>query len=1308
MTRLTRVILLFFFFISFTSSAQYNPLWIPDTLTGPTFNLTVRDTFRQFMAGQQTITAAVNGDWWGPTLIWNKWDTIQLNVINELTDSTTMHWHGIHLPAQMDGGPHQPVPPNTTWSPSFTVLNNAATYWYHPHLHMMVEEQVNMGIGGMIIIRDSTESLLNIPRTYGVDDIPLVLTDRRFDASNQIVMSHFGDTMVVNGTLNPEYTVPAQVIRMRLVNSAPERFYRFGFSNNATFRVIATDGGLLNAPVSQTRFTLAPGERVEILVNFSGLNGSSVDLVAYNNTLPGDVAGSSTGTGTFANALGGRQFNILHLNIGPQTANPVTTFPVTLANYTFPSAASATNTRHITMSDGGANCPASFTGCGWLDSTFFNMNVINQTIVLNTMEIWEIQNVSAFAHPFHMHNVQFYILDRNGIAAPTYERGWKDVMQVRTNTTARFITRFTDYADSTKPYMYHCHNLFHEDGGMMGQFVVIDTMRAPIAGIVASDTVICIGDCISFNVAPTTNVDQFVWDFDGGSPSSANTQTVNVCYSQAGSYDVSLAETNQIGSDIITAQNLITVLPLPSVAVTADDSVCLNSGAVQLVGSPAGGSYSGQHVTGSAFNPSVAGSYNIIYNYTDGNGCSNSDTTSVVVSPLPVVQVSFADSVCVNAGPIALNGNPAGGNFSGTGVSGNTFDPAASGAGIFTITYSYTDINGCNNEDSATITAVDTTVVNILTSGAFCENDGLISLSAQPSGGFFSGTGVSGQTLDPLISGTGNHPVTYIYTDANGCTSADIEPLTINIAPNVSLDGTDTLCITDAPLVLNENPQGGIFSGAINTSVFDPSLFSSGIYTVYYTYTNGFGCDATDSLDISVFDIPAILFSIADSVCENDGMIPLNATPAGGIFSGTGVSGNSFSTITGGTGSFYIYYSYTASSGCQANDSTLITVSANPSATINGPSQLCIDAGATTLTGNPSGGIFSGAGISGSDFNPSIAGIGSHDILYIYTSPEGCSDTALLNITVTGLPTVDLQGPASACVNSAPVSFNPAPTGGIFNGPGIINDEFNPSVTGAGTFTVAYIYTDQFGCSNSDTIEITVYDSPAVTLSVPDTVCNGTDNIPLSGSPPGGSYNGTGVTDSTFNSTISGAGSFLITYNYIDSNLCSGLSQATVVVVDTPSISITAPDTLCTLDGPSVLMATPAGGMFTGPGVTGNMFNPFASGTGTFLISYIYSGPGNCSDTGNVFITVENCIGITENKNDFVHVYPNPVDDELYVVMKQHVQSISLFNEIGQQLITLNPKEDFVIIPTANISSGLLNLRILKDGMYYYYKIIKK
>ncbi len=565
------------------TQAQFNQLWIPDTISGTVFNLSLQDTFKQFLPGQQTITEAVNGNWWGPTLIFNKGDTVHLNVSNNLADTTTMHWHGLHIPARMDGGPHQTIAPMNTWSPEFKVMNNAATYWYHPHLHMMTERQVTMGLGGMIIVRDNIEASLNLPRNYGIDDIPLALTDRRFDSlSNQLVMSHYGDTMTINGTLNPEITLPAQVVRFRILNGAMERSYRFGFNDTRTFYIITSDGGLLNAPVPVVRYSLAPGERVEILVNLSGQQGQTCELKAFNGSLPPDVGGSQPGSGIFANQLGGRTFNLLHINVGMQTINPVTSIPGILTTNNFWPDTTANVTRHIIMSDA-PNCPPGMNGCAWLDSTLFDINEINQTVLLNNTEIWELQNLSIHAHPFHIHGVQFKILDYNGTNAPAYEQGWKDIVMVRSNTTARVITRFEDYADDSMPYMYHCHIMFHEDFGMMGQFLVVDSLASvppPDISYTVSDSVLCINDCVQFNATSTTNVDTWEWHFPGGDPDTSSLQNPTVCYQQGGIFDVTLIASNSGGKDSIQSTGRINasncVAP-PDITYTVSDSIlCLN------------------------------------------------------------------------------------------------------------------------------------------------------------------------------------------------------------------------------------------------------------------------------------------------------------------------------------------------------------------------------------------------------------------------------------------------------------------------------------------------------------------------------------------------------------------------------------------------------------------------------------------------------------------------------------------------------------------------------------------------------------
>lgn len=479
MKKIVFITVIITFIVKALSAQSYNTLWIPDTLSGTNFNLTIKDTFAQIVnSGNQTITGGINGKFWGPTLFLNKGDVVHMNVQNNLNDSTTIHWHGMHLPAVMDGGPHQVIPPGALWQPYWAVTNNAATYWYHPHLHMNTEEQIAKGIGGLIIVRDSTEGALALPRTYGLDDIPLVLQDRDFDVSNQISVVPYGDSMMTNMTLRAEYTIPAQVVRFRILNAAIERSYNLGFSDNRTFYVITSDGGLIDAPVAKTKYLLHAGERIEILVNCVGQSGTSVDLKAYNSLLSNFIAGGENfPNGPFANALGHIDFNILHLNIGAQTTSPITVIPTTLTSNTLINQASAALTRHLTISDSSGVPNILGPNAFIINHKIFDINYIEYEVPLNNTEIWEITSSSIFGHPFHIHDVQFNILSINGVAPDVSQAGWKDVVFVpgktgNTNTVVRFIARFEDYADSLHPFMYHCHISLHEDEGMMGQFVV--------------------------------------------------------------------------------------------------------------------------------------------------------------------------------------------------------------------------------------------------------------------------------------------------------------------------------------------------------------------------------------------------------------------------------------------------------------------------------------------------------------------------------------------------------------------------------------------------------------------------------------------------------------------------------------------------------------------------------------------------------------------------------------------------------------------------------------------------------------------
>ena len=458
---------------SAATTRPYQKLWIPPVLTGKTIDLTLSQSKKSFWSGATTTTYGYNNNsFWGPTVILNQGEAVQLRVKNALTEPTTVHWHGLHLPAAMDGGPHQLIQPGGTWTSSFTVKNNAATFWYHPHPHEATQKQMTYGAGGLIIIRDPVESRLLLPRTYGVDDIPLVLTSRRFYANDQFSFEgdndKYGDYLLTNGTLDAETTLPAQLVRLRILNAEIERGYEIGFSDGRAFHLIATDGGLVDKPIPLKRMKLMVGERAEILVNLStDKPGSSLHLVAYNAGQPFGFPGSEPAmrapNGSLLNNL---DFGMLHIKVGAPTTQRLTQVPEVLTRNRFwtDSEVNTRRTLGIFKARGGSTFA--------FDNKPFDMSTTNHVVKLGDVEAWTINNDRTFGHSFHIHDVQFKIVSRSDGPVPDYEQGWKDTLYAPSGTRVTFIARFDDYASDTDAFMYHCHMANHEDSGLMGQFLV--------------------------------------------------------------------------------------------------------------------------------------------------------------------------------------------------------------------------------------------------------------------------------------------------------------------------------------------------------------------------------------------------------------------------------------------------------------------------------------------------------------------------------------------------------------------------------------------------------------------------------------------------------------------------------------------------------------------------------------------------------------------------------------------------------------------------------------------------------------------
>jgi FtsP/CotA-like multicopper oxidase with cupredoxin domain len=480
---------------------QSNPALVPDV----ELELTAQPAHHEIFPGAPTGTwsyrgkllkgrAGVledSGSYLGPAIRLRKGDKVRVHFRNELPETTIVHWHGLAVPAPMDGHPRLVIPTDAQYLYEFEVRDRAGHYWYHPHPDDRTGPQVYRGLAGNLFVSDDEESSLRLPS--GEHEIPLVIQDRTFDGDHDLTyisgridaMTGFlGERILVNGTLDKQLKLSTSVYRLRILNGSNSRIYKLAWDNGMPFTLIGTDGGLLERPLRKPYLVLAPAERVDVIVDLSNQTvGSSLELLSRPFLAPQMMMGGGMGRGMGRGMKGGvgleqgSEFRVLRVRIEKKEKSGFRV-PARLSQPGFRRPQEAENANHPRV------FPLSFMRMQWfLNGSSFEMDAVkeNETFKAGSIQALEFRNMSMgmmqMAHPIHLHGGQFQVLKRtpaggtDGLTAALHEgftdEGWKDTVLVLPGEQVQLLMRFPQFKGL---FLYHCHILEHEDMGMMRNY----------------------------------------------------------------------------------------------------------------------------------------------------------------------------------------------------------------------------------------------------------------------------------------------------------------------------------------------------------------------------------------------------------------------------------------------------------------------------------------------------------------------------------------------------------------------------------------------------------------------------------------------------------------------------------------------------------------------------------------------------------------------------------------------------------------------------------------------------------------------
>ncbi len=530
------------------------------------------------------------------------------------------------------------------------------------------------------------------------------------------------------------------------------------------------------------------------------------------------------------------------------------------------------------------------------------------------------------------------------------------------------------------------------------------------------------------------------------------------------------------------------------------------------------------------------------------------------------------------------------------------------------------------------IARINKPTVSLSSFKGVCESvDSVLLKGGSPSGGIFSGTGVSNGYFLPSTVKQGNYDITYTYTDSNQCSNEATKPIQVYGLPSFNSSGQNSFCNDKDSVALSFiTPTGGTYSGDfISNNYFhiDSANRQNKLYAYSYAYTDGNNCTNRydDSLEIK-WATPCTL-SKTGQLCNQDDSVQLKGTPASGMYFGDGVSGNQFHPKIAGVGTHKVVYAFTNLLNCTTTDTQQIVVIPNGKATWSQKVLTCLNGDSIQLTGgSPTGGFYIGSGISSNGwFNPKKVVTGNHKLAYVSKDTNGCENKAWVTATVRDTTTISFSGNTAYCLFSDPILLKSgSPVGGRYDGNGVTADTLYPSIAGFGKHPIQYQYTNSNNCTSTSSITYEIFKPDSVSVIATNKLCVYSDPVVLRTYPSGGMISGKGIIGSVFSPSISGPGKHLITYSISGSQGCLARDSMWIEVGEKPEVTMQSLTSICEKDDPFVLNnGSPSGqGSYWINGINADTFQPTVLGQGQFYIEYKVVTALGCKDSTNTMLVI--------------------------------------------------------------------------------------